>query len=766
MPTGTYAGARFGGTRYGGSPSSSPAPPASRHGGYGTWRYGGARYAGSGVPDAPIYEATVEALAKASATFSPFRGLIPPQPVPGPTGLHDYEVIICDKWGIAKGQLSSAVPTQVTWSLDDINTAAIDVWMFDQTFIDTVPPSSIPGGGVEIQVWRDQAIIFWGWIVSVSFDKDQAHLSCSDLLWPLSQLNFGPVVSEYLVNAQFEFGLEGWTGVGTTPTIEYASAGGIVALGSQAVRLTTPPTDATEYTDGVTDGSTATLTSASASFSAADVGRFVAELDTQGAIADGTTIVSVESPTSCTMSATSTAAATGITFTIGAVNSYLYQDVGVSVSDAGAVVAVLSGWYYVDPNYVPFAPAQGVLPNGQVITDPGIYCHLSVGGVVQTFQFQPINLSSPIGQWTRIETGITIPSGFTGVLEVRLYGPVGSVVWDACQLTAPESVGSSLLGSDVIDIYRAILGYAQDPTRGKASLAFWPPETGGVIGGDTGVVLQRHYQLADNAGVLDSLNEFPSIAVCDHEVVYDATGHFRGLQVFSPAKGAVKYNVPIDLGGGDITDLQGSVDGSQVGTSQRVMGQGSSGSSEDIGFVMFPSYLGGRVSPLAQIEQGSDLVTASDINFTTADIGQGAYCLTPGALPIGTVIIAIISSSVCQLSNVAALNANPCIFGVGGVVLDRVQSAIPDQPIATLQQTANSYLYREMAAQTVPTHRQRADGPNGLMGRVGTGDVIPVVASYGWLQVPPQLMRIASLTLYPPTEEMEMTLNTINAGQV
>jgi hypothetical protein len=68
------------------------------------------------------------------------------------------------------------------------------------------------------------------------------------------------------------------------------------------------------FTDGVLN-STKTLTSATANFNAAtDVGKVVTGIGI--ALAAGTTIVSVESPTSCTMSAAATGSASGVTVQI------------------------------------------------------------------------------------------------------------------------------------------------------------------------------------------------------------------------------------------------------------------------------------------------------------------------------------------------------------------------------------------------------------------------------------------------------------------
>ncbi len=105
------------------------------------------------------------------------------------------------------------------------------------------------------------------------------------------------------------------------------------------------------------------------------------------------------------------------------------------------------------------------------------------------------------------------------------------------------------------------------------------------------------------------------------------------------------------------------------------------------------------------------------------------------------------------------------MLGIGGIILDDVESALADQPIGTLQGSAEGVVLRRSQTQFLPTARQRADGPNGLFGQVFTGDVVPVMFNYGWLTFGPVLMRIATLSLYPPTEELEAQLNVVPIGE-
>lgn len=617
----------------------------------------------------PIVFVSVRCLTRVVVSVACYRPLPPPQPVPGPSGLHDYEVITCDQFGVAYGEIVTAVPTQIDWDLDDLGSVLIDIDILDPSLLNLLPQSAIPAVR-EIQIWRDQSLIFWGLPISATYDASQVHLTCSGHLWFLSTRNFGPVITEYLTNPQFEQGFLDWVPVGVTSSIEDARAGGIVALGRYAARLT----------------------------------QSSANEDT-----------------------------------------YIHQILtGISAPPEESTFFDLAAWLYIDPAYASPGPA---------LDQRGLFIQSVIGSTVQDFEFETITASTVIGQWVRLETGILVEAGTTVDLDIRLYAPGGSVIWDAVQLTVEESVGSTLAGSDVYFIILEILQYAQDPTRGKSNVNL------PVIGANTGVVLQRNYQFSDNGGILDALNEFPTIGACDFEVTYDETGHFRGFQVFSPAKGSVKYNAAIEMDLGQVTDLQGAVDGSQVGTAVRYLGQGSTGSSAEIGFANFPCYLGGRVSGVAVLVQGSTTAQAGDIDFTALDVGQGIYCQTPGVIPVGTVIVEVLSATEAVMSNPSAITANPSVIGIGGIIIDSVQSAMPDQMIDTLQASAEQMLALTQRPQNLPTPKMRADGPAGLFGKVETGDVLPVMFNYGWCTFGPVYMRLVTLTLYPPTEELEFTLN-------
>jgi hypothetical protein len=106
-----------------------------------------------------------------------------------------------------------------------------------------------------------------------------------------------------------------------------------------------PPPGQT-FTDGVTTNASPTVTSATATFTSADIGRTI----TGTGIPGGTTIIAVGSGVSITMSANATATATGVTIVIGRPGAYIrwaFPKVlfapGVRTLEDAPMVSVFSG---------------------------------------------------------------------------------------------------------------------------------------------------------------------------------------------------------------------------------------------------------------------------------------------------------------------------------------------------------------------------------------------------------------------------------------
>lgn len=610
---------------------------------------------------------------------------------------HVYEVVVVNTLGVPYGQITNAVPTQVGRVLDDLGAITFEFPVLETGLAsgaELLPMTDIPAGR-EVQVWRDNVLVAWGVPVSAVADRAKVTVQCSGLLWYLRNLNFGPPSNI----------------AGFLP--EY---------------LVNP-----DFEDGLT-GWTA----------GADVPYAPPTVTTQSTtVLKGTAAAQLD------------VAAAGV-------GSFLEQN--VVVSTVGGQSFDLSGWFY--------SQSQAVGGPNAPLDNRGLFIRILDNFSVPygTPSFAPMDesaVSQAFGEWTRLEIpggGIHVPAGSTNwTLNVRLYAPYATSYWDDIHLQVPQSIGSTSFGGDDVSVIIAnVMAYANDPSVGKWNMGI-PFDVSSPM---TGVILERHYQFSDNQEILAAINEFPSIAAADFAVVWPAEPAIasetaqpaRMLTVFAPAQGAIKQAQVLELGRGNFTDMSINVDGTTTHTAQRLLGQGSSGTAQEFGFAIFPSYIGGRVVEDGVIVAGSTTVTSATAGFVATDVGEGIYCLAPGALAVGTVIAAVGSATSVTISLPAVISVNPAAVGVGGVVLDNVASALVNQPVGILSDSAAAAVRRTMRDQPIPSIRVKAAD---YLGQVDVGDVVPAVVDYGWIQLPPQYMRVVALNLYPVTDELEFILNNL-----
>lgn len=138
---------------------------------------------------------------------------------------------------------------------------------------------------------------------------------------------------------------------------------------------------------------------------------------------------------------------------------FLYQALtGVAGGDIGLFLT-LAGFFYIESWSGPALDARGLYIEGKV------------GSTVKAVSFAEIDDASPRGAWTRLQTGIWIPPGETWDLNARLYGPNGSMLWDADRLVAMDSLSVGTAGADVAEMAGVVVGFIQDPAKGKDDLS-------------------------------------------------------------------------------------------------------------------------------------------------------------------------------------------------------------------------------------------------------------------------------------------------------
>jgi microcystin-dependent protein len=660
------------------------------------------------------------------------RGLLgtptPPPPPDEPTDGVEYVVAVVDMWGCAYGQIEGVQVTQVQWQLNDKGAAAFtfpiqqvdqSVWgiALDENGLSNraiLPYSCIPGGR-EVQVWRNQELIWWGVPVNATPSATLVTIACEGLLWWVDGVLFGPNLSESLIDGDFEVS---------------GQLGGLSAYWPASEACTASLVDANAGDVGIVTG------------------RWAAFLESDATDADAY----IQS-----------------NYVMGAV----FDDLAITVT----------GWAYINAW------------EGEALDGRGIMVVLYQDGVAINTWATQLTADMPVGQETQItlttdpiqvERGHVIP-GPVFTVGVRLYCPHGSVTWDDCHVT----VAQVPFDGTATELGAQLLAYAQDPTQAKSTFAM--PTA--VVGIPSAIQLQRDYLgQSANSSVLGAFAEFVAEGYFDYEVVWDPTGHFRTFTMYAPSKGQVNYNYPVTLDLGTVTDLSGNVDGSQVGTTQRALGQGSSGAGNEYAFRSFGGFLGsgrgagfpgGRqprivtdaVVTLVAGAQYSTLVSATAA-FDVDDVGQPVSCLTAGVLPPGAYIVGVSSEFEAVITSgdqglITSIGGEMLTVSIGAFTIEQQQSAQTNQPPGALAGLVQGALLRNGAAQPILAPRMAAQGTtgnNGLMGNVFTGDVIPVATDYGWLTISgavdgePVLQRVVGLTLYPVTEEIQPTLNVINSA--
>lgn len=102
--------------------------------------------------------------------------------------------------------------SDVTWILNQPGTARVTVPLHHPT------TTELHMVGREIQIWRDDQIVWWGVPLSGRVQGATLMVECVGLLWYFARSLFGPITVQLLANPNFEADLTGWTAMGPTAT--------------------------------------------------------------------------------------------------------------------------------------------------------------------------------------------------------------------------------------------------------------------------------------------------------------------------------------------------------------------------------------------------------------------------------------------------------------------------------------------------------------------------------------------------------------------
>lgn len=190
-----------------------------------------------------------------------------------------------------------------------------------------------------------------------------------------------------------------------------------------------------------------------------------------------------------------TKAAKLVTATAG--DNYIHQR-RVATSGSIGLNLFLTAWFYLESFVNPAQSNAGIVMQREGAT--GSFAR----------QVARIDEKSPIGSWTRLSVLVRMPPNVTEVIDSRLYGPEGTIRWDAATVVAEQSLGFPP-NTDQATLMTTVIQYAQ----GKGIYGIYSAEKSDLnVLPDfavTGVQRERNYQLADHqpifngsgSGVLD-----------------------------------------------------------------------------------------------------------------------------------------------------------------------------------------------------------------------------------------------------------------------
>lgn len=180
--------------------------------------------------------------------------------------------------------------------------------------------------------------------------------------------------------------------------------------------------------------------------------------------------------------------------------------------------------------------------------------------------------------WVRHEITLVQPVG-TADLLADLGGVHGRTYWDEVRMVLMESL-STVGREDMTSwIVKEIIQYGQGRwvafDHGKTDLNIdpnCPP---------SGVLLTRHYQMADHAGLLESMLEFTQIdGGCD--IGEEFTPTRREIVTYYPEKGTYRRDIPLQYGA-NLTDFTWSFDGNVAANQVVIVGFGDGPDREEGG---------------------------------------------------------------------------------------------------------------------------------------------------------------------------------------
>ena len=180
--------------------------------------------------------------------------------------------------------------------------------------------------------------------------------------------------------------------------------------------------------------------------------------------------------------------------------------------------------------------------------------------------------------WVRHEITLVQPTG-THTLTADLGGVWGRTYWDEVRLVLMESLSTVGLQDMTSWIVKEIIQYGQGRwvsfNHGKTDLNIDPDCP------PSGVLLDRTYQMADHAGLLESMLEFTQIrGGCDISEEFTPTQ--RKIVTHYPEKGTYRRDLPLEYDA-NVSEFTDSFDGNVAANQVVIVGFGDGPDREEGG---------------------------------------------------------------------------------------------------------------------------------------------------------------------------------------
>lgn len=146
---------------------------------------------------------------------------------------------------------------------------------------------------------------------------------------------------------------------------------------------------------------------------------------------------------------------------------------------------------------------------GHALDRRGLYVEArDGGGDLRDNDYYPIDEATPTGDWIRVTAKVKVDPNATWDINVRLYSPPGSILWDDSQAVAMQSISTaSITGNthtpvDISEIVELINDFVQNPAFGKSDLNI------GLDNPTIGVKQVKHIQWANHIAWWDQMSEW------------------------------------------------------------------------------------------------------------------------------------------------------------------------------------------------------------------------------------------------------------------